>query len=480
METLTAMVNSANDYVGSIQQAIDDRKAQLRQLLQVWMKTKFQEQAETLIDKIPGTIKYSLEDPYMPGCVRRSLHRGIDGCWPDFRQEILWEVQVMIDGDEEQYTQHMDERGAPCCLLAKMRYHLFPYNQGIWSCIRDPFYLLVNLLSIVPTYGIYAFTFLFIFILIDKKDEYQLVYFILSFKGAQFFSWGLVKGIVGFSMYFMCVTFPDIKIEDLDMNNIELTNANQTAVRPKTSHNCETAGPGMSDMYWLQIVSWLLPLVLVWSSLFLLPYSEEKGRSVLKDLEDHSATTTQLSEKEKRRRQRQGGYIWYMLLYDIIVFAICVCLLFLIVYAQPVTGKGSRWEKAYNAGSADWQVQQTLFFCQFIYGLLSIVFVPFNLPFLQAVLTHSVPTAYDEQGRCCKFKGAEKPKREEFVPEEGEGGLEKTDLVDDEEAESVLSKFKAIASGRTVDLDSLRPKKKKESLAAEPSEAAEAPAEAAV
>eukprot|EP00416_Gambierdiscus_australes_P014303 CAMPEP_0171126040 /NCGR_PEP_ID=MMETSP0766_2-20121228/112503_1 /TAXON_ID=439317 /ORGANISM="Gambierdiscus australes, Strain CAWD 149" /LENGTH=454 /DNA_ID=CAMNT_0011589045 /DNA_START=138 /DNA_END=1502 /DNA_ORIENTATION=+ len=423
----------------SASELLADKHHEYREYLDQYMRAKIRDKAVEWMERIPAFIKRQLEDEYMPQFVRRALHTSIDKIWPDIRAELVWELQVFIAGDDELYDEQLEHGSKPDCIRAYLRYHLFPYNRGIWYCLRDPIYVIVNLLAITPVFGIYAFMFLVIWIIIDKSDEYQLVYFILSFKGAQFFSWGVVKGWQGFFMYFKCTTFP----------TIPLPGGSTLVEKPL----CEVAGPGMGtyDFYWLQLTSWLLPLVLVWVSLLLLPCSKEKGRSKLQVLKvdadadadaddvEHGSVAGEVKDDADKRFQRQGGYIRNMLIFDFVVFCVCVALMILIIALQPrpPTG-GSKWTKLYNAANNDWQIRQTLFFVQFLYGIFSVVFVPFSIPALQAVLTHSAPTAYNEFGQCCKFKGADKPPREPAVLDHE---------ARQKEAEGVLSNLKKIADG---------------------------------
>eukprot|EP00425_Heterocapsa_triquetra_P030650 CAMPEP_0195123614 /NCGR_PEP_ID=MMETSP0448-20130528/129022_1 /TAXON_ID=66468 /ORGANISM="Heterocapsa triquestra, Strain CCMP 448" /LENGTH=119 /DNA_ID=CAMNT_0040161177 /DNA_START=37 /DNA_END=393 /DNA_ORIENTATION=- len=60
----------------------------------------------------------------------------------------------------------------------------------------------------------------------------------------------------------------------------------------------------------------------------------------------------------------------------------------------------------------DWPVKHAFYAVQVVYGFTSTPFFFFTLPLLQAVLTHTVPTAYDREGRCRKFTGPPLPPRE--------------------------------------------------------------------
>ena len=61
-----------------------------------------------------------------------------------------------------------------------------------------PFFVLSSsgcevILSILPFMSIPAYFFLVLFLLIDKSDEFQLLFFILQVRGFQFVSDGLIN-----------------------------------------------------------------------------------------------------------------------------------------------------------------------------------------------------------------------------------------------------------------------------------------------
>lgn len=89
--------------------------------------------------------------------------------------------------------------------------------------------------------------------------------------------------------------------------------------------------------------------------------------------------------------------------------------------------------------------------CQVIYGASSFVFVPFQLPFLANVLTHAPPTAYDDKGRCRKFKGIEPPKSDEQDNFKAKLLKRSETAMDD-----VVTNIKTVAAGGTVDMDAMR------------------------
>jgi len=141
-----------------------------------------------------------------------------------------------------------------------------------------------------------------------------------------------------------------------------------------------------------------------------------------------------------------------MLKFDFVIFILAVGMLCGIIATQPHTSTVNQMTKLVNAREDDWQVKQTFYCCQFIYGLFSWVFVPFKIPFLQAVLTHSVPTAYDEKGRCCKFRGPEPPPEDEESKIQWIGRL----MLGTEQVERFTAHLKTAMAGGKITMDELR------------------------
>lgn len=398
----------AQSVAGTAAGQVADVREKMIQLLEAWVKSKVHAVAVNIVDRLPGLIKDGLDDPEMPGCVKRGKDRLVDGVWPDVREELVWELAVMIDKKKEDPA---DERKGVDCVRAFFRYHLFPYNKTFWGKLRDPTFVFFRLVSLVPINGVCQAIFLFVFLFIDKSDEYQLIAYILTFKGTQFLSHGFIRMIIGFLQYVGCVTVP----------------------ATENAHSCEENGPGAVGNFPVTFLLFFIQILLVWVAFFLLPCSEEKGRSELKTLNyEHGATDSESTAKTK------GGYLKRLMIYDIFCFIICMGVALYVAYTRS----------SYIEG--DWVVRQALFACQVLYGYLSLPFFLFTIPFLQVVLTHSVPTGYDEKGRCKRFK---KPKEKEEPKQSlyDRVGLNKAEIakvVDDVKnvsmgaASSMLTQFK--------------------------------------
>jgi len=238
--------------------------------------------------------------------------------------------------------------------------------------------------------------FFFIFLIIDKSDEFQLCIFILQFKGTQFISHGIVRTITGFFLYLNCVTVP-AKAE---------------------GHECDESGPGMAGPTDVILGGWILQVVLIWIAFLLLPWSKEKGRKTLKGKIsfEHVANTG----------KKKGGYIQRLMIYDMVCFLICIGTLAYVISTRP----GKKYD--------EWVAKHAFYAVQVIYGLTALPFFFLTLPLLQAVLLHAVPTAYDDEGRCVQVIGPPKPRKPR---------ADYTDLLPMDEAARVLDKLKAIAMG---------------------------------
>jgi len=369
-----------------------------KDLLEGFMKRKLHRVLKMLVGRLPSLLKSATDDVEMPTRVKRAKDAAIDVIWPDIEQEIMWDLALRIDGAAgNEYPE--DYRGCTCC-LSFFRYHIYPYDRGFWGNLRDPIWLLFTLVALLPVHGVSPAVFLVIFLLIDKTDEFQLVSFILQFKGFQFLTQGVLRSLVGFFMYLHCVT----AVADAE-------------------HECANAGPGSSAPMAIALAGYVLQVVLVWIAFLLLPCSSRR-RGTLQGHLDHAESGSSTS---------RGGYILNLLWYDLFTFAICAGTF---VYVLSLRD----WDLQ------DWPTKHAFFAVQMVNGFLSFPFFFFMVPFLRNILLHSVPTAYDRFGRCRQYQGPPRP-----VKEVKEGKSIPTQLLEKAEALRILESFKTLLSGGKVD-----------------------------
>jgi len=251
----------------------------------------------------------------------------------------------------------------------------------------------MRLISLIPVYGVSPGFFLFVFLIIDKSDEFQLIDFILSFKGTQFITMGLIRCIYGFTLFMLCMT-----------------------AKGDGEPSCKENGPGTKGSMIASSASLLVVIFLTWFAFLLLPCSKEKGRSQLKGLShDHSGAS-----------KRPGGYIIYFLGFDLVFFVFALIPPIFVLCTRDTD----------KIDHDDWVMEHAVYAGTIIYGLLSAPFFLFTLPGLQRVLTHAMPTGYDREGRCRKCVPPT-PREETDRKEDG-------DLVTDEDSESIFTQMRQL------------------------------------
>jgi len=336
-----------------------EKLEEFKRMLEIWVKQKLHMIAAMALDKVPPAVKGALEDEDMPRCVSKSKDKIVDAMWPHIREEILWELAVMMDGSPADPESNEETRRGVDCIRAFFRYHLFPYDRTIWRQFRDPVFWAFTLFSAVPVHGISPFVFFCIFLLIDKSDEWQLLQFILSFKGMQFITQGIIRSISGYFAFVGCVTAP----------------------AKSNGHSCHKQGPGVyGDIGILGLVGYVTTCILVWISFALLRCSKEKGRSTL--------NSSLAAAHHSSLVHKPGGMIRYFVWWDIFVFVLCVGVVCWAASTRP------------TFSYSDWAIGHVIFAAQIVHGLLSAPFFFFTLPGLSRVLAHALPTAYDRKGRC--------------------------------------------------------------------------------
>eukprot|EP00163_Fabomonas_tropica_P034162 TRINITY_DN933_c0_g1_i1.p1 TRINITY_DN933_c0_g1~~TRINITY_DN933_c0_g1_i1.p1 ORF type:complete len:364 (+),score=80.55 TRINITY_DN933_c0_g1_i1:916-2007(+) len=289
---------------------------------------------------------------------------------PDVKEEVVGKVITKIRAKEEV------DHGQPLkwCfnpfpkIRAFILYTRYPFDKTIWENLRNPFWYFLVLLSLFPRYGVSQAWFLFLLLIKDKRDEYQLVDFILSFKGMQFVSVGTISAFIGAFRYWRCVN--------------------------GSGRNCIDDGPNVE--YW-ELGFFVLQIILSWAAFALLPYSYKKGAARLK------LTSSEKKEMESygtrgccggRKFEDRGGSLRRWVYYDTFLFACLVIayIAYALVGPYPIHDKDD-FERN------EWRVKADLYWMRTIYGLLSFPFFFFKMPVMSSILTHAKPTGYNRNGK---------------------------------------------------------------------------------
>mmetsp|Transcript_66112 Transcript_66112/g.187760 ORF Transcript_66112/g.187760 Transcript_66112/m.187760 type:complete len:256 (+) Transcript_66112:178-945(+) len=220
-------------------------------------------------------------------------------------------------------------------------------------------------------------------------DEFQLINYILLFKGTQFLNAGLFSMSRGAMQYFLCFSMHK---EDL-----------LGCVR--------STGPGAKEALWPGIFDYFGSCLLVWIAFSVLPYSKKyvrrtyMGRNAILSEEDEfmedEAETVRCCCFSWRSVRTTGGRLRHLLRYDVKCFLFSLLILFLV----------TAWTASLDdttEGLLEWirespQFKEDFFWCKVLYGMLSLPFLPFMIPIFCQVLTHCEFTGYNERGACVEF-----------------------------------------------------------------------------
>jgi len=302
--------------------------------------------------------------------------------WDDIQMDIESRIEDAVLDRSEVLDIAPEATGCLCCIFLWLRswvlFHYLPYNRSIYGKLRDPIYVLMTLSTMLPIFGIRVFFFsaiLFMLLFPGPPDEYQLINFILIFKGTQFFTVGVAMMFIGAMRYYACYLFDGGDLRRCIDSN----------------------GPGSSDYLSSEIFDYVGSIVLVWIAFLALPLSSVH-------LSGHRKT----SEHEVkvyccclRGVPTRGGRLRWLLRYDVVAFALSVAMYVPMFMVKSAEGQD---ENRRHPHQALVHAKETVYWCRILYSILSLPFVLFAVPLCGRVLTHSVYTGYNEYGACVEFR----------------------------------------------------------------------------
>jgi len=202
-----------------------------------------------------------------------------------------------------------------------------------------------------------------VFLTIDRSDEYQLINYILQFKSLQFITLGFLGTLVAVGQFYWCLTAtPD-------------------------RHSCDKNGPGLQIDFFYQFGAFWSQSFLSWIAFLMLPCSIRKGGSSSQEKVDEKASGGDTM------RFLKGGYLRRMIGFDVAVFFL-VFIWILVSATRP---------GVFGMSGEHWQFRATCYMAKTVYGLFSFPFLFFVIPPFNSILTHAIPTGYDEAGDCVRM-----------------------------------------------------------------------------
>ena len=177
-------------------------------------------QAGKIAERIGQQVNTTMKNPYMPELLQEKVDVLHQWVWPRVQRRLVQLIMKDIGrSTQELKRDQLNNWASPppfisgppgrcgrrwlasvgVYLRAKYLYSVLPADASIWKILRDPVGIVVYMLKLNSATSVMSF--LTLFALIEKTDEYQLVNFILRFKSFQFFSAGLIPAAgLGLSM----------------------------------------------------------------------------------------------------------------------------------------------------------------------------------------------------------------------------------------------------------------------------------------
>ncbi|EQC32869.1 hypothetical protein SDRG_09401 [Saprolegnia diclina VS20] len=332
---------------------------------------------ERALDLFAERLKDSIKDKDMPLYLQSNIDVAVDQFLPDVKLELFRKtkdlfvattttppLQRLPSESGDATSASLPQRAASSWANARacILYNLFPYDQSIWRCLKNPYWWSFTILGMLPYIG--QAWWCLLFVLKDKRDEHQLCQFIIGFKTSQFLTLGLGSTILGVAKYIACALYGTMGV-------------------------CDLYGPMLSP--W-NTLFFLWQTALVWVAFFYLPYTERPSTAtVLSPKHATAPKTTYQDMFGNVLHMDRGGYLMKLCGYETIAFCFTMGLA---LAAQSLL-------------DMTWQRQNIMFWIRTLYGLLSLPYLPFKIPLVENVLLHTCRMGYDARGRTVRMvKGA--------------------------------------------------------------------------
>lgn len=345
-----------------------------------------------------------------------------------------------------------DEHSCGCSTLwwtpiAFLRYRMAPYNRSIWWQLRSPTFWLFTLVSLIPRYAIGQILYLaWFFIGVDKSDEYQLLKYILDFKGLMFVNGGVVSALVGLGQLYVCsvnssctahapmeeyftlfifvlqvgfvwaalvlmqcgcaerkggfayqyaTAAAQQRAAAMHSKGLATTLIDSAALFGDDDTAAGDCDEGVSDRSSVVRIAVSEHPTATHNSAVSPPSAGGAARSIWSDAVSQVRFENEVSVGAATRHRLIG-----FLVYDVVIFFLCVGAIawsaFYNLLDRSAEVDFSRYPETLDA--RNWKFLLTIYVVRCFYGIASFPFALFHLPGFQLLLTHSRPTAFDEKG----------------------------------------------------------------------------------
>ena len=210
---------------------------------------KFSSKMDGIADKMILNLNNQLA---LPKFMRHIVDQLIRDIVLEIQAEGVYHIESILahhEADKPESPDRLKEINCLQRLRGWILYHWMPYDHSSFYKMGDPVWIFLKLLAVMPMGGMFFF-YLILWLLIDKSNTFQLVKFIVDFKGLQAISLGIGCIFIGATKYVRCANQVD------DEGNL----------RP----NCDEKGPGAGDAFWFGFMGWIGCVGLVWLTFLIL------------------------------------------------------------------------------------------------------------------------------------------------------------------------------------------------------------------
>ena len=204
--------------------------------------------------------KNVVNDYYMPESVAGTLGAFVERVWVELQMQIMQVVKGVLHVHTlDKYEDAAIHNAVICCsctnrITAWYRYHMEPFDKTAWGRMRDPVRALLTLLSLIPYTGFQAILFSLKLLCIERKDDFQCIAFIESFKGLQF-AQGMFLIVRGVVKYMQCAGLEETGGHTCNEDGPGILNEGNNYI-------CSTFGN--TFCFWMSLGEFLFKMLLVY------------------------------------------------------------------------------------------------------------------------------------------------------------------------------------------------------------------------
>ena len=340
-------------------------------------------------------------DPDMFQPVRTGIGVVVDEIMDEVEVSINDAIDMKIKGTLSIMKDKMTADPYPCCcpnpitwLRATVLYTLFPHDKSIWANLRSPAWWFIKIISILPVYYVNTLFWVLVWFIKSKRDEFQLVNFIVELKKAHFISYGVLGSIMGNIAFIQCAVLEPHRNPNT-FKHSGIVNATAPALP------CAANAPGLNLPFWPTAIIFSTQIVLTWASAALIPCSQrlgERNADWQEKAEEKRQKKRLLMIEEGKPEEAEAAYLLdkkssrrlkYWLIYDALC---CIVILILCILAALDSNALER-----GPGDIPSLLHMTMWWCRVLYGWLCLPWMILQ-GFLYPMVLHTRSTAYNARG----------------------------------------------------------------------------------